>query len=192
MTLTKHIWGVVFFCLTSSLHGQQQTISVPVIVIGGDSGSVTPKASDLKVETQEMNVAVVSLKPLASAQLQYVLLNDQSGRTQWLRGTKEQAEVAGQFLKQIIRPGSDIGSLVNFGDQVYIDVQNSEDPDKLSGKLQRKGVGATRMYDAVVSSANWLGNQTANVDRHKLMFLFCDGMCYSRRVSPFLSLLRRL
>jgi von Willebrand factor type A domain len=104
-----------------------------------------------------------------------VLLNDQSGSTKWPVGIKQQTEVADEFLTQVVTAGDDIGGLVNFGDDVYIDVQNEKDPLKLAGKLERKGVGGTKLYDAVVSAGKWLAKQSVNPEHRKVMFLFCDG-----------------
>jgi Mg-chelatase subunit ChlD len=120
-------------------------------------------------------VTATSVSPVSEAHLQYVLLNDQSGATRWPKGIKQQTNAAAQLLKQVVAPGADIGSLVNFGDEVYIDVQNSHDPDEIAAKLVRRGAGATRMYDAVVSAAKWLAKQPSSSSQRKLMFLFSDG-----------------
>jgi len=165
---------VILCCLTAVLHGQQ-TISVPIIVAGGDHASISVKDADLKAEVNHQPVAIASVTPLAGKHLQYVLLNDQSGSTRWPDGIKQQTEVADQLLKQVVAAGSDIGSLVNFGDDVFIDVQNEKDPLKLAGKLERTGRGGTKLYDAVVSAGKWLAKQPVNPDHRKVMFLFCDG-----------------
>ncbi len=165
---------VILYCLTAGLHGQQ-TISVPIIVASGDHASISVKEADLKAEVNHQPVAIASVTPLAGKHLQYVLLNDQSGSTRWPDGIKQQTEVADQLLKQVVAAGSDIGSLVNFGDDVFIDVQNEKDPLKLAGKLERTGRGGTKLYDAVVSAGKWLAKQPVNPDHRKVMFLFCDG-----------------
>lgn len=134
----KWLSPVILCCLTVSSYSQQTT-SVPIIVGAGDRSSISIKASDLKVEVNHQPVVVTSITPLAGEHLQYVLLNDQSGRTRWPGGIKQQADLADQFLKQVVVTGSDLGSLVNFGDSVYIDVQNEKDPRNLPqswGELQ--------------------------------------------------------
>lgn len=165
---------LILCCLTAVLHAQQ-TISVPIIVSVGDHTSISIKDADLKAEINHQPVGIVSITPLASKHLQYVLLNDQSGSTRWPDGIKQQTEVADQFLKRVVAVGSDIGSLVNFADDVLIDVQNEKDPLKLAGKLERTGRGGTKLYDAVVSAGKWLAKQPVNPDHRKVMFLFCDG-----------------
>jgi hypothetical protein len=165
---------LILCCLTAVLHAQQ-TISVPIIVTGKDNTSISIKDADLRAEVNHQPVVIGSLTPLAGKQLQYVLLNDQSGSTKWPGGIKQQTEVADQFLTQVVTAGDDIGSLVNFGDYVYIDVQNEKDPLKLAGKLERKGVGGAKLYDAVVSAGKWLAKQSVNPEHRKVMFLFCDG-----------------
>jgi len=86
-------------CLTTLLHGQQ-TVSIPVIVANGDQASSSIKVSDLKVQIEGRPVTVSSVTPLAGGHLQYVLLNDQSGKLLWPNGIKQQTEVADQFLNQ--------------------------------------------------------------------------------------------
>jgi Mg-chelatase subunit ChlD len=166
---------LILCCLTAVLHAQR-TISVPIIVAGGNQASIAVEEADLRAEVNHQTVTIASVTPLADRHLQYVLLNDQSGSTRWPDGIKQQTEVADQFLKQVVEAGSDIGSLVNFDDDVYIDVQNEKDPLKLAGKLERKGVGGgTKLYDAVVSAAKWLAKQPVSPDHRKVIFLFCDG-----------------
>src|SRR5260370_42117463 len=71
--------------------------------------------------------------------LQYVLLYDKSGRTLWPGGIEEQANAASQFLKDVVRPGTDVGTLVNFDEDFFIAVENSTQPDDISAKLTRHG-----------------------------------------------------
>lgn len=165
---------VILWCLTAVLHAQQ-TISVPTIVAGGDHASISVKDADLKAEVNHQPVSIASVTPLAGKHLQYVLMNDKSGSTRWPNGIKQQAEVADQFLNEVVMAGSDIGTLVNFGDDVYLDIQNEKDPLKLTDKLVRNGVGGTKLYDAVVSAGKWLAKQPVNPEHRKVMFLFCDG-----------------
>jgi len=165
---------LILCCVTAVLHAQQ-TISVPIIASSGSHASNSIKDVDLKAEVNHQSIAIASVTPLAGKPLQYVLLNDQSRSTWWPDGTKQQTEVADQFLEQVVAKGSDIGSLVNFGYNVFIDVQNEKDPLKLSRKLKRNGVGGTKLSDAVVSAGNWLDKQPLNPGHRKVMFLFCDG-----------------
>lgn len=148
-------------------------VSIPVIIQGEPAASV--KVSDFKVEIASAPAAVASITPLAAEHLQYVLLNDQSGKSYWPGGTEQQADVAAQFLKQVVAPGTDVGSLVNFGDDVFLDVVNETDPRRIAAHLTRHGVGATRMFDAVVAGAKWLQKQTLKANSRKIMLLFSDG-----------------
>jgi hypothetical protein len=108
--------------------------------------------------------------------LQYVLLNDASGLTHWPGGTEQQVSVATQFLKRVVTPGSDVGSLVNFSDRdsIFMDVVNSTNPHDIAKKLVGEGRGGTAIYDSVVSAAAWLSKQGPS-DRRKMVFLFSDG-----------------
>ena len=160
--------------LTAVLYGQQTT-TVAVILSSKNHESISLRVDDLKVELNNQTVMVVSVSPLANQHLQYVLLNDQSQDTRWPGGIKQQTDAAAQFLKQVVTPGTDVGSLVNFATEVYIDVQNSRNPDEITAKLVRSGYGKTRMYDAVLSSARWLAKQPVGSDQRKVLFLFCDG-----------------
>jgi len=82
--------------------------------------------------------------------------------------------VAAKFLKQVIVAGADIGTLVNSGDHVLLDVQNETDPAKLASKLDRTGLFAP-LYDAIVASTQVLMKQPTSPDHRKVIFLFCDG-----------------
>jgi von Willebrand factor type A domain len=93
----------------------------------------------------------------------------------WPNGTKQQTDAEDQFLKQIVVASSDVGTLVNFSDGIYVDVQNENNPEKLAAKLDRKGMGDTKIYDAVVSAVQWLARQAALPDCRKVIFLFTDG-----------------
>ena len=106
--------------------------------------------------------------------LHYALLNDISGKTLWPKGTEQQVNLATQFLEQVVRPGTDVGSLVNFGEKSYLDVQNSNEPVVLKAKLIHEGHGGTRAWDAVVAAANWL-DKYQFPDSRKAIFLFSDG-----------------
>jgi hypothetical protein len=87
---------------------------------------------------------------------------------------EQQVNLASQFLEQVVRPGTDIGSLVNFGENFYLDVQNSTKPADIKAKLIREGRGGTRTFDAVVAAANWLDKYQFR-DSRKAIFLFSDG-----------------
>ncbi len=108
--------------------------------------------------------------------LQYILLNDASRLTHWPGGTEQQVNIATQFLKQVVMPGSDVGSLVNFSDNgsIFLGVANSTQPHDIAKKLVREGRGGTAVYDSVVSAATWLSKQESS-DRRKMVFLFSDG-----------------
>jgi hypothetical protein len=82
--------------------------------------------------------------------------------------------LAKQFLKQVVKSGSDVGSLVNFGEDFFLDVQNSTNPDVIANKLIHEGRGGTKAFDAVVAAANWL-DKYQFPDTRKAIFLFSDG-----------------
>jgi hypothetical protein len=112
--------------------------------------------------------------PDAPPNLYYVLLNDTSGKTLWPKGTEQQASLASQFLEQVVRPGMDIGSLVNFDGDFFLDMQDSKKPADIKAKLIREGHGPTRTFDAVASAADWLDKHQFP-DSRKAIFLFSDG-----------------
>ena len=103
-------------------------------------------------------------EPSAAKGLDYVLLNDVSGRTQWPGGIEQQVDVATKFLKQVVVPGSDVGSLRNFSD-VYpnedfsFNVENSTNPDDIAAMLVHQGRGGTSVGDAVILAARWLAKE---------------------------------
>lgn len=70
--------------------------------------------------------------------------------------------------------GFDIGSLVNFSDEYYLDVRDQKDPRQLAAKLANDGSWAAT-YDAVVATASYLANEPAIPGYRKAIFLFCDG-----------------
>jgi hypothetical protein len=124
----KRLSLLILCCLARASWGQQ-TVSVPIFVDGGQA-QVSIKSSDLKVEVNGQPVAILSIAPLASEHLQYALLNDQSRHTRWPNGNKQQTELANRFLKQVVAAGIDMGTLVNFGEYVFLDVQNGKEPPK--------------------------------------------------------------
>jgi hypothetical protein len=106
--------------------------------------------------------------------LQYVLLNDTSGRTLWPGGIEQQVSMASQFLRQVVTPGSDLGSVVNFSEEYWLEVENSTDPDDLVAKLIHQGRRGTKLYEAVVEAARWLSKQETS-DKRKIIFVISDG-----------------
>jgi len=171
----KPLLRLILCCLVSGVLNAQQSIEAPIVVIVDNQNPITLIPSDLKAEIGHRAATVVSVTPLGGVGLQYVLLNDTSGRTQWPKGTKQQAAIADELLRQVVAPSSDVGSLVNFDDHAYIDVPNEKDPEKLSAKLGRTGRGSTAMYDTVIKSAKWLPTQAATAGSRRVMFLLCDG-----------------
>src|ERR1700724_406533 len=166
----KGLASLILCCLVGvALYGQQ-AVSVQIAIIVEDRDSTSLNLSDLKVEVGNQPAAVTSITSLAGERLQYLLLNDASGRNQWPNGTKQQTDAADQLLRQVVVASSDVGSLVNFSDEVFIDVQNENNPQKLAAKLERTGRGGTVTYDAVVSAAKWLGKQAAVAGCRKVMF----------------------
>ena len=64
--------------------------------------------------------------------------------------------------------------MVNFSEEFSLEVENSTEPDEIAAKLARTGHHATRLYDALVSAAEWLAKQESS-DKRKLIFVFFDG-----------------
>jgi len=110
---------------------------------------------------------------LAGTKWHYVLINDGSARTLWPGGTEQQATLATQFLKEVVQPRSDLGTLVSFNDKATIDVENSTNPDELAAKLIRHGRGGTAVYDSIVAAAEWLDKEDST-ERQKIIFVFSD------------------
>lgn len=171
----KRLASLILCCFVGPALYGQQAVNVPIAIIVDDQDSISLNLADLKAEVRHQPAVVTSITSLAGKRLQYVLLNDASGRNQWPNGIKQQTDAADQLLRQVIVAGSDVGSLVNFGQEVYIDVQNENNPQKLAAKLERTGRSGTPMHDAVVSAAKWLAKQSAVADCRKVMFLFGDG-----------------
>jgi hypothetical protein len=170
----KRLSLLIICCLAHAAWGQH-TVNVPILVDGGQ-GQAPIKDSDLKAEVNGRPVAVLSMASLAGEYLQYALLNDQDRHTRWPNGNKQQIELANRFLKQVVVGGSDTGSLVNFGEGVFLDVQNEKNPQKLAAKLEAVGnVDESNLYDAVVSTAKWLAKQPLSPGARKAVFLFTDG-----------------
>jgi hypothetical protein len=122
----------------------------------------------LPIVGQELSTSPTTVR------LQYALLNDTSGRTLWPKGIGQQVKLEDEFLTKVITPGSDAGSLVNFADNFYIDVQNSTDPKRIEAKIVRDQRGGTRIFDAVAAAADYLDKHQMP-DSKRAVFLFSDG-----------------
>jgi hypothetical protein len=164
---------VILSCFLNGVLYGQQTISVPLIV-EGDQATLSLKDSDLKVEVNHQPVAVLSITPLGGEHLHYALINAERKNTLWPKGSAQQIDVAGQFLKEVITAGVDIGSLINFSDEYFLDVSDQKDPQQLAAKLMSDRSGAA-LYDAVVATADHLARRPDIPGYRKVMFLFCDG-----------------
>lgn len=152
----------------------QETFDASIAIIVNEPHAVPFSISDLRVEVKGQPAILTSITPLKGNCLQYILINDSSGGTYWPNGTKEQADAADEFLKQIIT-SSDIGTLINFNDQAYADIQNTNDPKKLSAKIDRNGRGGTLLYDTVIMAADYSRQQTLAAGCRTVLFLFSDG-----------------
>jgi hypothetical protein len=144
--------------MTNAVAGRRTTFHILFIVFGLTLHAYGQRTADLS----------------AAPGLQYVLLYDKSGRTLWPGGIEEQANAASQFLKDVVRPGTDVGTLVNFDEDFSIAVENSKQPDDISAKLTRQGGGGTRFWEAVVWAEEWVAKQQPS-DRKKVIFVFTDG-----------------
>jgi len=109
-----------------------------------------------------------------SVRLHYALLNDTSGRTLWPNGIRQQVKLEDEFLSEVVKPGTDFGSLVNFADAYYLDVQNSTDPKNIENKIIHDQRGGTGVWDAVVAAARYL-DKNQLPDSKRAVFLFSDG-----------------
>jgi hypothetical protein len=109
-----------------------------------------------------------------SVRLQYALLNDASGRNLWPNGIRQQLKLEDAFLTEVIKPGADVGSLVNFADNYFLDVQNSTDPKNIEEKIIHDQRGGTRVFDAVAAAASYLDKHQVP-DSRRAVFLFSDG-----------------
>ena len=179
----SQLLGLFLFCFVNAVSFCQQTIDVPIVIVSDDDqDAMSLKPTDLKIEVGGQPTVVASIVPLAGRHLHYVLVNDASSINAWPRSVK-QADAAAEFLKEIVVANSDIGTLVNFSDQAFLDLQNEKDPQKLAAKLVRNGRGGTALHDAVVSAANWLAQEPDDPDFRKVMFLFCDGQDNASRLS---------
>lgn len=153
----------------------QERAAVPIIVSGASQSSIPVQLSDFKVEVNHEPVSIASVIPLSGKHLRYVLVTDERIFNDWPGGRDQQINVAKEFLKQVISPSADVGTLVGYGDFVALGPQNERDPKKLSSKIQTSQSGPTRLYDAVTAAAQWLAKQPADPDERKVIFLVCDG-----------------
>jgi len=141
-----------------SVAGSRMRFRILFIVFGLTLGAYGQRTADLS----------------AAPTLQYVLLYDKSERTLWPGGIEEQANAASQLLKDVVRSGKDVGTLVNFDEDFSIAVENSNQPDDISAKLTRQGSHGTRFWEAVVWAEEWLAKQEPS-GRKKVIFVFSDG-----------------
>ncbi len=173
VAVMKRLVLVILSCFLNCVLYGQQTISVPIIV-EGDQATLSLRDSNLKVEVNHQPVTVSSFTPLAGQHLLYALINGERKNTLWPTGSAQQIDVAGQFLKEVITAGVDIGSLINFSDEYFLDVSDQKDPQQLAAKLMNDRSGAA-VYDAVVATADHLATKPDIPGYRKVMFLFCDG-----------------
>ena len=172
--MKRLVFVILSCCLTSFLCGQQ-IISVPVI-LEGDQAAISLRDSDLKVEVNHQPVTVSAFIPVADQHLVYALIYGGRRKTLWPRGSAQQADVACQFLKQVIIAGVDIGSFINFAGEYYLDVNDQKDPQLLAAKISNDlPSGGAAVYDALVATADYLAGKPDIPGYRKVMFLFCDG-----------------
>jgi hypothetical protein len=166
----KRVWPVLLLCLAGTSYGQQ-TVRIPIIVNGGSEGAIPV----LKVEVDHEPAPMTSVTALAGQHLQYVLMNDGTVNSQWSGGIKQQTDIADRLLKELVS-GSDTGSLINFTEEINIDVVNQKNPQQLSARLERNGKGiGVGLYDSVISTAKWLSKQPVQFDSRRVIFLVCNG-----------------
>jgi len=148
---------------------------VPIIVAGASQSSISAQPSDFKVEVNHDPVSVTSVMPLSGKHLRYVLIHDARLHDDWPGGVDQQIHVAKEFLKQVISPGVDTGTLVSYGELVDLGPQNQRDPRKLASEVGTGRIGPARLYDAITAGTSWLAKQPTGPDERKVVFLVCDG-----------------
>lgn len=89
-------------------------------------------------------------------------------------GIGQQVKLENQFLTEVVKPGTDVGSLVNFADNFFLDVQNSTDPNNIKAKIIHDQRGGTRVFDTVAAAAAYLDKYQLP-DSKRAIFLFSDG-----------------
>jgi hypothetical protein len=159
--------------LSCSAASGQTEYKLSIIV----SGPASFHGTDLRCSIAGKSAAITAIEPQRDRTLHYVLLNDQSGSGQsnWPKGVAEQAAYEDAFLNSIVKKNMDVGTLINFNDETYIDVMNEKDPSVLSSKIERRGRGGSATYDAIVKSTSWFSKQPDIPNSRKVLFLFTDG-----------------
>jgi von Willebrand factor type A domain len=152
-----------------------QDISAPIIVAGASQSSVAIQGSDLRVEVNQQPIAGVSLTPLSNKHLKYAVIYDEELHPDWFGGHDQQEHVAKEFLKQVISPGSDVGTYFGFGSDVILGPENEKDPRKVSSEIRATQISPTRLYDAIVAAALRFAKQPNVSNGRKVIFLFSDG-----------------
>ncbi len=174
----------LFLVLSSVCCFAQKTVSVPIIVSDTTQTSPAVTASDLKVEVNHETGSVVSLESLAKAHLQYELVYDQRNHDRWPGDAEQELRVAAKFLNEVISRDSDVGTLVGYADDVFLDEENKTDSRKLAHSLRTGALGEkVRLYDAVTAAANHLRRQESEDHTRKVIFLICDGTERGSKVS---------
>jgi hypothetical protein len=173
MKLLAALAPCIFLMVAAS--SAQETIAVPIIVAGTSQSSVPVQFSDFKVEVNHEPVSVASVMPLSGKHFRYVLIHDARIRNSWPGGAEQQMHVAKEFLKQVISPGVDTGTLVSYGEMVLLGSPNERDPRKLASEVVADRINPARLYDAITAGASWLAKQQSGSDERKVVFLVCDG-----------------
>jgi hypothetical protein len=120
--------------------------------------------------------------PLSGKHLRYVLVHDARVHNNWPGGTDQQKHVSTEFLKQVVSPGVDTGTLVSYGELVLLGPKNERDPRKLASELRTDRANPARLYDAITAGAISLANEQSGSDERKVLFLVCDGKETGSRV----------
>jgi hypothetical protein len=153
----------------------QETAAVPVIVASAPQSSIPIQPSDFKVQVNHEPVSVASVVPLSGKHLRYVLIHDGRIHNDWPGGTDQQIHVVKEFLKQVVSPGVDTGTLVSYGELVVLGPQNERDPRKLSSEVDAVRGNPARLYDAIAAGTSRLSKQQSGSEERKVAFLVCDG-----------------
>jgi len=161
--------------LVAAASYSQETTALPIIVAGGSQFSMPVQRPDCKVEVNHEPVSVVSVVPLSGKHLRYVLIDDARIHDNWPGSTDQQIYVAKEFLKRVISPGVDTGTLVSYGELVVLGSQNERDPRKLASEIAADRSSPARLYDAIFAGTGWLAKQQPRSDERKVAFLVCDG-----------------
>jgi len=153
----------------------QETIAVPVIVASTPQSSIPVQLSDFKVEVNHEPVSVVSVVSLSGKHLRYVLIHDERLHNNWPGGAAQQIHVAKELLKQVISPDVDTGTLVSYGEEVFLGSENERDPRKLASEVRADTIDPARLYEAIIAGTHRLAKQQSGSDERKVIFLVCDG-----------------